>query len=260
MNPSDPHPTEPEPGRPPGEGDHDETGIRSLLSGLGTPGVPSALTHRLRNSLSAGQPPKPDQRRLPPIDVPPPPHRRLRSRALLGFTACTITAGLVGAIGLTLVRLPDVPVADALATTTLTRAGISVTSSGTRYRAEALADQAARLLSDSPGRTEGSTGTTVVSAATIAHGVSAPTLEALDEEQDAALEGQVLSCLRHLRIPAREVVIVDLAELDAVRAAIVVTHTGSAEAVQYAARAIDPACPVLGDEVLAGPTLLRAEP
>ena len=261
MHPIDRHrPTEPEPepNRAAGEGDHDETGIRSLLSGLGAPGVPSDLTHRLRSSLSAGEPPTPDQRRLPPIDAAPPPHRRLRTRALLGFTGCTLVAGLVGAIGLTLIRLPDAPVADVLATTTLTRAGISVTYSGTHYRAETLADQAARLLSGSTGNS--TSGGAAVTAASVGHGISGSALGGSEQGQDPALEGKVLACLRHLRMPAREVVVVDLAQLDGVRAAVVVTHNGSTESVQYTARAIDPACPVLGDEVLAGPTLLRAEP
>lgn len=252
---------------PQADAEADDTGIRSLLSGLNTPELPSRnLTDRLRRSLSQQPDMSFESRQLPPLDATPFSRPRPSQRTLLLLAGATLAAGLVGAAGLSLISLPDVPISDVLATNTLRGAGIPVSTSGTTYGAETLPRQSSWLLGTHTTLQGGTSGAThgfarLTGDATTQGNpavASAPASAGNDETERA--ERDVLACLRHLRIQERTVVAVDLATFEGRPAAVVVTTSTDTEPVTYTVRVIDPACPALGDPVLAGPTVLPSHP
>lgn len=243
----------------------DDTGIRSLLSSLDHPAAPhDHLTSRIRRSIHEQS--HTPGRALPPVEAETAGGSGLSRRVLIALAGGTAAAGVAGALVLSAVSLPAVTVQEALATTTLTGAGIPVTASATEYTSTSLTRQAARLI---PGPQTGSTASSGSVAApaddraarTFA-AVGSPTPQRsspqISEAVDSGVESDVLACLRHLRIASSRVVAVDIARFDRARAAIVVTSDPGSGG--HIVRAIDPSCPVLGDAVVAGPSLLPAQP
>ena len=229
----------------------DDADIRSILAGLRDPAVSRQnLADRLRLSLDRPQPSEHDRRPLPPIE--PTSHSRISYRAMLPLIAGIAAAALLGAVTLSVIGLPDTPVEEVFAVDTLRRAGVTVTSSGTSYRTDSLAEQALPLLDAT---------TQATSPERAQHFVALGATNALTgppaQGDTSQMERDVLSCLRHLRIPSRDVVAVDLAHLDGRSAVVVVTAD---RAGRHQVRAIDPACPVLRSAVLAGPRALGHQP
>ncbi len=244
--------------------DGDDADIRSLLAGLRDPAVSREnLADRLRLSLTQPQHRERGRRPLPPVE--PNTHSRLSRRAMVTLVGSIAAAALIGAVTLSVMGLPDTPVDEVFAADALRRAGVSVTVSGTSYRTDSLAEQALPLVNDPvragdaderPGARRSAIGEQAQHFVAVGAATGSASAH-VGSDDTTQMESKVLSCLRHLRIHTRDIVAVDLAHLDGRSAAVVVTVD---RAGHRDVRAIDPACPVLGSAVLAGPQALPAQP